>query len=70
MITTPRNPRSDLHVLRRHERSRLETQSIAWAYEALIAVIAGRPGGAQDRPGLLQGATSRAEETQPTATGA
>jgi hypothetical protein len=70
MINTPRDPRSDLHVIRRHESSRLETQSIAWAYEALIVVIAGRPGGAQDRPGLLRKATSRAEETQSAATGA
>jgi hypothetical protein len=70
MSTAPGRSKPGLHVIRRHESSRLQDQSITCAYEALIPISSRRPAGAHGRPDLLKEASTRTEGTRLSATGA
>ena len=70
MITSSRRRALGLPVTRHFEVSRLQEQSIACAYEALIPVVSSRPRCPHQQRGDLPRATIRTESPQPLPVGA
>jgi hypothetical protein len=70
MITSPRRRALSTPVHRRFESTRLQNQSLACAYEALIPFVSRRPEWPHDRPGDRQRAETRTENPRPSAVGA
>ena len=70
MITSSRRRALGVAVTRHYEASRLQEQSIACAYEALMPVISSRSRCPHQQAGDLPGATSRTESPQSLPVGA